>query len=135
MGLEALRRAELATLALGVLTGAVVAIIGSPAFGAGIAVGAAWAAANLWALAGLLRQEIRRRNGTASRVSYVAWSAIKFPVLYGGGFLILAKSGLPTESLLIGLAFLFVVWAAEAAWRSFGVPARPASTVTGEDRP
>jgi len=132
MGLETLRRAELGTLALGLITGVLVAVFHTVSFGAGIVAGAVWSAANVWALSGLLRQEIRRRRGEASRRTWVIWGIVKFPLLYGGGYLLLARTPFPPESLLIGMAVLFVIWTAEAAWRSFGVAAGVAAGTAGK---
>jgi len=121
MGLDALRRAELGTLALGLVAGVLVALLHSRAYGLGIVVGAMWGAANLWALAGLLRAEFQRRAGSGSRRAYFLWGTVKFPLLYGGGYLLLSRSGLPVSALLVGLGALFIAWIAEAAWHSVGV--------------
>jgi hypothetical protein len=130
VGLEFLRRTRVETLVIGALAGAVVALLGHRAVGAGILVGAAWGAANLWGLARLLRM-LTRREGEASRRMLLLWSAVKFPLLYGAGYAILRWGRMPVESLLGGFSLLFMVWGVEAAVRSLRTPG---STAGNEER-
>ena len=126
MGLEFLRRTRTETLVVGALAGGLFVLLGYRAAGAGILVGAAWGAANLWALTGLLRV-VTRRDGGATRRSLLLWGGAKFPLLYGGGYAILRWGKMPAESLLAGFSLLFLVWGIEAGLRSLGAyGARPA---------
>jgi len=124
MGLEFLRRTELETLAVGLVAGLVAWMLGHPAVGAGLLVGAAWGAANLWAFSTLLLREVKRRATGGPLRSVLPWALVKFPLLYGGGYLILRWGRMPAASLLGGFSLLFFVWFAEATWRSTSGSAR-----------
>lgn len=101
----------------GALAGALAASAGHLAFGAGVAAGAVWGAANLLALALFLRMEVGRRSRRRrrDRVFYLL-AVLKFPVLYGAGFALLRWGRLPAEGLLAGFTLLFLMWTAQAVW-------------------
>ena len=96
----------------------VMALLGYAAAGAGVAAGAAWGAANVWAMTGLLKAVTMGEGNGPSRRALLLWGVVKFPLLYGGGYLILRWGRMPVESLLGGFSLLFLVWGGEAIWRS-----------------
>jgi hypothetical protein len=89
--------------------------LGLAAAGAWIA-GGAWSLANLAAIASVIRRVLilEPRDRRAIAVSL----AVKFPVLYAIGFLLLA-AGLPATWLLAGFAWPLFVAVLKAAGRSY----------------
>lgn len=101
----------------GSLAGAMAAVAGHPLFGAGMAAGAVWGAANLQALAAFLRMEVGRRNvGRRRNAVFYLYAVLKFPVLYGAGYALLRWGRLPALGLLTGFTLLLVMWTVQAAW-------------------
>jgi len=91
---------------------------GKTAWAWGLGLGALWALANWVLLAEILRTAFvpgRRLSGSA-KVRLAVLGAVKFPVLYGLGYLAL-RLGFPVVSYLVGFWILFAVAVVKAAGR------------------
>lgn len=130
MGLEFLHRVMRATAVVGVLAFAFVALYYNVEFAWGILVGCAWGIGNFWALTRVITALVTPHGIDRRRALIMA--AIKFPVLYVGGYFILTSGWFPPLALLAGFTILFVVVALKAAGRMFlhldDRAKRPAST-------
>jgi len=73
----------------------------------GIAIGLVFNCANLWFIRGLIEQTITSRSRRPVPILLI--SAIKFPVLYLIGYLILRADIVPVTSLLVGFTLLFAI--------------------------
>jgi hypothetical protein len=104
----------------------------------GLGLGSLWAIANWVLIAELLRTVLspgRRLTGSA-KVRLAVLGVIKFPVLYGLGYLFL-RLGFPVVSYLVGFWILFAVVVAKAGGRILlGLDASPvARGVEGSGAP
>lgn len=107
MGLEFLKRVQTATAVVGVLTFLFVSVYHDANFALGILVGCAWGIGNFWALGRVLTAVVTP-SGVHQRRALM-FAAIKFPVLYGAGYLILRSEWFPPVALVIGFSLLFLV--------------------------
>ncbi|MBU1317627.1 MAG: ATP synthase subunit I [candidate division Zixibacteria bacterium] len=73
----------------------------------GIAIGLVFNCVNLWFVRGLIEQTVTLRDRRP--VSIFLFSAIKFPILYLIGYLILKADIVPVTSLLVGFTLLFAI--------------------------
>jgi hypothetical protein len=93
---------------------AVLAVLGFlfvwPAFGLqvgwGFLAGAAWNTLNLWGLASLVRNAFAE---TPRKKTIIALIFLKFPVLYGGGALLLLYGGVHVLGALVGFSLPLIV--------------------------
>ncbi len=117
MGLEFLHRVLRSTAFVGVLVFAFVAVYYQPRFGLGILFGCAWGIGNFWALTRVIPAVLT--PNTVDRRRALLLAAIKFPALYGIGYLVLRSEWFTPIALLIGFSLLFVVVVLKAAGRMF----------------
>jgi len=107
MGLDFINRVIKTTL----LLGALIFIFGSYYFdwvySAGILAGVLWGCANLWFIRQFIINYITPGDRNSKKL--VLFMAIKFPVLYGLGFLILKVGLFPVVSFVIGFSLIFMV--------------------------
>lgn len=73
----------------------------------GIAIGLVFNCVNLWFVKGLIEQTVTLRE--RKPLPILVLSAIKFPVLYLIGYLILKVDIVPVTSLLVGFTLLFAI--------------------------
>jgi len=102
-------RATAVLAALGFLFGATYR--GLP-FGLALLVGAGWGILNLLLLTKLLEGVVSRSlpgEGGASTRRLVLLALVKFPLLYGGGWLLLKATDLPPGGLVAGFTLLLAV--------------------------
>jgi hypothetical protein len=117
MGLEFLKRVQTTTAVVGVLAFLFVSVYHDLNFGLGILLGCAWGIANFWALTRVLTgvltpDEVNRRRA-------IIFAAIKFPVLYGAGYLVLRSEWVSPVSLIAGFSLLFLVVLLKGLGRAF----------------
>ena len=117
MDLDFLTRVQRATAVVGALAFVLIASYYEVNFALGFLVGCLWGVANFWALGRLLRAVVTPERVDRRR-TYI-FAAIKFPVLYVGGYFILSSSLFSPIALLIGFSSLFVVVVLKAAGRVF----------------
>jgi hypothetical protein len=79
----------------------------SPAAGLGLAAGAAWGCLNLLATGYVVRTLLSAEKPGKLRV--LKLSLVKFPLLYGAGFLLLRARVFPPESLVSGFSLVLLV--------------------------
>lgn len=107
MGLDFINRVIKTTL----LFGAIVFLFGSYYFdwiySLGIFTGVLWGCANLWFIRQFTVNYITAGDRDARKLALFA--LIKFPVLYGLGFLILWLGWFPVVSFVIGFSLIFLV--------------------------
>ena len=107
MGLDFINRVIKTTL----LLGALVFIFGTYYFdwiySLGIFVGTLWGCANLWFIRQFIVNYITPGERDAMKLALFA--LIKFPVLYGLGFLLLWLGWFPVVSFVIGFSLILVV--------------------------
>ena len=115
MGLDFLKRVQSATLVVGVLAFLFVSLYYNIDFGFGVLVGCLWSIANFWALRLVLTAFIR--PGQADYTRTLIFAAIKFPLLYAIGFVVLWKGWFEPLSLLVGFSLLFLVIVLKAGGR------------------
>ncbi len=105
MGLEFIGRVIKTSL----VVGALIIVFGSYYFdwnySLGIFIGLLFSCANLWLTMGVIRHTVTIEE--RKRKPIVILAAIKFPVLYFIGYLILRSDIAPVSSLLIGFTLLF----------------------------
>ena len=87
-------------------------------FGLGFLLALLWSFTNIYFLSHVLQQLFRREGG---RGGIYFLLLIKFPILYGAGFLVLRTGFFPIESIALGitlfLVFLFfTVWLLKGRW-------------------
>ncbi|MBD3299487.1 MAG: hypothetical protein GF341_12585 [candidate division Zixibacteria bacterium] len=116
MGLEFIKRVQRATLVVGVLAFAFVALYYSPNFGLGMLVGCLWGVANFWALEHVLTA-VLRPDAVDRRRAFI-FAGIKFPVLYAAGIIVLWKGWFEPVSLVAGFSLLFLVVLLKALGRT-----------------
>ena len=107
LGLDFIHRVKMTSGMLGLLVWLFVSVYADWRSGLGILLGTAWGVLNFHFLTELVvavvtPDEVRKRR-------VVLLALIKFPALYGAGYLFLAKSGLPIPMLLMGFSLLFAV--------------------------
>jgi len=73
----------------------------------GITIGLVFNCVNLWFVKGMIEQTVTLRERNPVKIFLV--SAIKFPVLYLIGYLILKADFVPVTSLLVGFTLLFAI--------------------------
>jgi hypothetical protein len=118
MDLAFIRRSIIASL---VLTG--FAFLGLSAYGKsdwawGVGLGSLWACLNWWLISAVVQVLLvkERRLSGPSKVRLAVLMSVKFPVLYGTGYLLL-RLGFPVLSLLAGFWIILGVVTAKAAGR------------------
>lgn len=99
--------------------------LNSPGWAAAFALASLWSVANVWAIARLVVAFTTERT----RAQSALWALVKFPVLYGAGFLLLMaypwrELGL-TSGLAIGFHVIFAVFVLKAVAISYGLGSSP----------
>ena len=117
MSLEFLTRIWKTTLVVGVIVFAFTAVYFDMKFAWGLIVGCLWGVANFIALTAVLTSFVT--PGKVSRHRALILAAIKFPIIYGLGFLILRSEWFEPTSLLVGFSLLFMVTLLKALGRSY----------------
>lgn len=117
MSLEFLTRIWKTTLVVGVIVFAFTAVYFDMTFAWGLLVGCLWGVANFIALTAVLTAFVK--PGDVNRNHALVLAAIKFPVIYGIGFLILYSKRFEPTSLLVGFSLLFMVTLLKALGRSY----------------
>ncbi len=79
----------------------------SPLTGLGLLVGALWSCVNLFVTGHVVRSVIGSEKPSKRRV--VKLSLVKFPVLYGSGFLLLRSGVFSPQSLVAGFSLVLLV--------------------------
>ena len=107
MGLDFINRVIKTTL----LLGALIFVFGSYYFdwtySLGIFTGVLWGCANLWFIRQFIVNYLTTGDRNAGKLALFA--LIKFPILYGAGFLILWLGWFPVASFVIGFSLIFLV--------------------------
>lgn len=119
------------TLWLGSVLG-LLALAISPAWAVGLVLGAGWNALNLWLWSRLLAAVVRPGPRTRARIG--AAFILKFPVLFGGGYLLLVGGRLDPVSVLVGVSLPLATLTLNAVGRSRAWGAA-AGAVWSADRP
>ncbi len=117
MSLEFLNRIWKTTLVVGMVVFAFTAVYFDVTFAWGLLVGCVWGVANFVALGAVLTAFVTPGNINRRRALILA--AIKFPVIYGIGYLILRSEKFEPTSLLVGFSLLFLVTLLKALGRSY----------------
>ncbi|MEW5701445.1 MAG: hypothetical protein AB1792_04365 [Candidatus Zixiibacteriota bacterium] len=117
MDLEFLKRIGRTTAALGALVFVFAAVYYRVDFALGVLVGCLWGVANFAALAGVLTATIR--PGGVDRRRALILATVKFPALYGVGYLILHSGWFGPIPLLAGFSLLFFVTLLKALGRLY----------------
>ena len=117
MSLEFLNRIWKTTLVVGVVVFAFTAVYFDTTFALGLLVGCLWGVANFIALTAVLTSFVK--PGEVNRKRALLLAAIKFPVIYGIGYLILRAGWFEPTSLLVGFSLLFMVTLLKALGRSY----------------
>lgn len=107
MGAEYTVRIVKTTAAVGLLAALFCATYFSPAAGAGLLAGAAWGCLNLLATGHVVRALVAAEKPGKLRI--VILSLVKFPLLYGAGFLLLRVGVFPPESLVSGFSLVLLI--------------------------
>ncbi len=107
MGAEYTVRIIKATAAVALLTALFCATYFSPAAGVGLLAGAAWGCLNLLVTGHFVRTLVAAVKPRKLRV--LVLSFIKFPLLYGAGFLLLRVGVFPPESLVSGFSLVLLI--------------------------
>jgi hypothetical protein len=107
MGLDFINRVIKTTL----LLGALIFVFGSYYFdwtySLGIFTGVLWGCANLWFIRQFIVNYLTTGDRNAGKLALFA--LIKFPILYGAGFLVLWLGWFPVVSFVIGFSLIFLV--------------------------
>jgi len=117
MDLDFLKRIGRATAVVGALAFLFLAVYYDVSFALGILVGSLWGVANFGALAAVLTATIR--PGGVNRRRALLLALVKFPVLYGVGYLILRAEWFTPVSLVAGFSLLFLVTLLKALGRLY----------------
>ncbi len=117
MSLEFLKRIWKTTLVVGVIVFAFTAVYFDMRFAWGLLIGCLWGVVNFIALTAALTSFVT--PGEVNRTRALILAAIKFPIIYGLGFLILRSEWFEPTSLLIGFSLLFMVTLLKALGRSY----------------
>lgn len=102
-----LRRAQLGTVAGGLLVGAATALLWTLPHGLGVIVGAAWAALNLRVLEGVITAAVVPRDARRDLPRVFLWLLAKFTV-YGLAFWILIVRPFPAVGMVVGLTIMLI---------------------------
>ena len=134
MDLDFLKRIGRSTVVLGALAFVFVAVYYDPTFAAGILIGCLWGVANFAAISAVIRATIR--PGGIQRRRALLLAAIKFPVLYGIGYIILRSHKFLPVALVLGFSLLFLVTFLKALGRFYlrldeRIPRVPGSAAAG----
>ncbi len=120
MSLEFLKRIWKTTLVVGLVVFAFTAVYFEMQFAWGLLVGCLWGVANFVALIAVLTSFVTPRGAReVNRRRALILAAIKFPVIYGIGYLILRSEWFEPVSLLVGFSLLFMVTLLKALGRSY----------------
>jgi hypothetical protein len=95
------------TAAVAVLAALFCATYFSPSAGLGLLAGAAWGCVNLFVTGQVVRALVSSERPGKLRI--LRLSFIKFPLLYGAGFLLLRSGVCPPGSLLSGFSLVLLV--------------------------
>lgn len=117
MSLEFLTRIWKSTLVVGAIVFAFTAVYFDMKFAWGLLVGCLWGVANFIALTAVLTAFVK--PGEVNRNRALSLAAIKFPVIYGLGYVILKSGWFEPTSLLVGFSLLFMVTLLKALGRSY----------------
>lgn len=117
MSLEFLKRIWKTTLIVGLVVFAFTAVYVEVRFAWGLLVGCLWGVANFIALTAVLTSYVT--PGEVNRKRALVLAAVKFPVIYGFGYLILRSEWFEPTSLLVGFSLLFMVTLLKALGRSY----------------
>lgn len=79
----------------------------SPRSALGFLAGALWSCLNLFAISHVVRSVLGSER--PSKLKVVKLSLVKFPILYGTGFLLLRSRAFSPESLVAGFSLVLVV--------------------------
>jgi hypothetical protein len=107
MDLDLLKRVRKTSILIGLPLSAVISTYWGISAGGGWVAGAAWSLVNLYFLGSLVRKVIT--PGDRDVPSIVVTVFIKFPVLYGAGFLLLWNGYLSVAGLVAGFTWPFFV--------------------------
>ena len=107
MGAEYVVRIVKTTAAVAAVTALFCVTYFSPAAGAGLLAGAAWGCLNLLATSHVVRTLVAPEKPGKLRV--LVLSFVKFPVLYGAGFLLLRAGVFSPESLVSGFSLVLLI--------------------------
>jgi hypothetical protein len=124
-----LRRIALASAISGLVLGLGLVAGGLESWGAGVIAGDLWAIANLYCVRFVLVRWLRPTGEAAGSASLGLWigALVKFPVLYGLGYLMLRSGWFRTEGLVLGFIVPFAVAFADALGQ-FAAERRQAAT-------
>jgi hypothetical protein len=106
MGSEFVARVIKTTLVVTLIAALFCSTYFSLAWGAGLLLGALWGCLNLFAISEAVRSMIAAEKPGKLRI--VLLSFIKFPVLYGLGFLLLLAGVFPPQSLVSGFSMVLL---------------------------
>jgi hypothetical protein len=107
VGLEFVTRVIKTTAVVTIIVALFVATYVSPAHGGGVFLGALWNSLNLLVVVSLVKILISAEQPARRKVVSIA--TLKFPVLYGFGFLLLRTAFFPVASLLAGFTLVLAV--------------------------
>ena len=115
-GMGYLRRVGLASAISGLVLGLGFIAGGLARWGSGVIAGDLWAIANLYCVRFVLVHGLRPAGEPAGNAHFWMWFGllVKFPLLYGLGFLMLKSGWFRTEGLMIGFIVPFAVAFADA---------------------
>jgi hypothetical protein len=118
MDLRFIRRSIGTTLALTGLAFLALLSLGRPVWAWGVGMGSVWACLNWILISGLVERLLtnKRKLSRRSKIRLGVLLLIKFPVLYGAGYLLL-RLGFPVPALLAGFWIILGVVVAKAAGR------------------
>lgn len=116
MSLDFLKRIWKTTLVVGVIVFTFTAVYFDMQFAWGMLVGCLWSVANFIALTATLTSFVT--PDTVNRKRALILAAIKFPVIYGLGYLILRSEWFEPIALLVGFSLLIAVTLLKALGRS-----------------
>ena len=91
-----------------ILCAAAILLLGNFSLGLGILAGSFWNLINFYLII-ILTQALFPKEGAVNRRKLILLFGVKFPVLYGLGYLILRFSNLSMVGILLGFSLLFLV--------------------------
>ncbi|MBI4719873.1 MAG: hypothetical protein HY770_01300 [Chitinivibrionia bacterium] len=115
MGLEFLDRVRKTSIILGLVAAPFVALHLGFGWGGAWLAGIAWSLANLHFIAGLMKHVLTREKRNLTKI--ILLGAVKFPVLYAAGFLLMRSGVFPIPGLLAGFLWPFFVTTMKALGR------------------
>jgi hypothetical protein len=107
MGLEFITRIIKTTAVLALIVALYLTMYYSGRVASGFLIGVAWSLTNLYFIKGMVT-ELITPNETRKDVAVVL-GFVKFPILYVGGYLIIASGYFPIYSLLAGFSLIFPI--------------------------